>query len=218
MSYLATGPVSDGAKLYPGSQSNQNQETGEEMVASALSTVGNPEQTPGFLNLAAAYSEARWYAAYTSANHERRVAEQLGAREVEHFLPVYASVRRWKDRRVELKLPLFPGYVFVRMALRERLRVLQIPGVARLVGFGGMPSPLPEGEIDTLRSSLEAGMHAEPHPFLTAGRKVRVSRGPLAGLQGILVRRKKGARFVVTVELIQRAMAVDVDEANLVPI
>lgn len=188
------------------------------MVASALSIVGNLGQTSSLLNLPATCCEARWYAAYTCANHEKRVAEQLGARSVEHFLPMYASVRRWKDRRVELKLPLFPGYVFVRMALRERLRILQIPSVARLVGFGGVPSALPEEEIETLRASLESGMRAEPHPFLTAGRRVRVSHGPLAGLQGVLVRGKKHARFVVSVELIQRAMAVEVDVADLQPL
>lgn len=168
--------------------------------------------------LPAAWLEQRWYAAYTSANHEKRVAEQLVVRDVEHFLPLYASVRRWKDRRVALELPLFPGYVFVRVALRERLGVLQIPGVARLVGFGGVPAALPEEEIDTLRASLESGMRAAPHPFLAAGRRVRVHKGPLAGLQGILVKRKNRARFVVSVELIQRAMAVEIDEADLAPV
>jgi transcription antitermination factor NusG len=95
-----------------------------------------------------------WYAAYTTANHEKRVAEQLAVRSVEHFLPQYASVRRWKDRRVRLELPLFPGYVFVRLALRDRLQVLKIPGVAKLVGFNGTPTALPEEEIATLRTSL----------------------------------------------------------------
>jgi len=188
------------------------------VIASALGVPGNLSKTAILPPLPGEYSEARWYAAYTSANHEKRVAEQLGAREMEHFLPVYASVRRWRDRRVELKLPLFPGYVFVRMALAERLRVLQISGLARLVGFGGMPTALAEGEIETLRASLESGVRAEPHPFLTAGRRVRVNNGPLAGMEGILVRRKKQARFVVSVELIQRAMAVEMDEADLAPV
>src|SRR5580700_8237318 len=98
----------------------------------------------GLVEFQAEHCVARWYAAYTSANHEKRVAEQLGVREVEHFLPLYSSVRRWKDRRVMLELPLFPGYVFVRMALRDRLQVMQIPGIARLVGFDGTPSALPE--------------------------------------------------------------------------
>src|SRR5216684_840587 len=87
-----------------------------------------------------AHSEPQWYAAYTCANHEKRVALQLGQRSVEHFLPTYESLRRWKDRRVRLQLSLFPGYVFVRMALQDRLQVLQVPGVARLVGFNGTPT------------------------------------------------------------------------------
>jgi transcription antitermination factor NusG len=164
--------------------------------------------------LPATYYEARWYAAYTSANHEKRVSEQLGVREVEHFLPLYASLRRWKDRRVKLELPLFPGYVFVRTALRSRLQVLQVPGVVRLVGFDGSPAALPEDEIEALRSSLR-GLRAEPHPYLREGRRVRVQAGPLAGLTGILLRRKSGARFVVSVDLIQRSVAVELSEADL---
>jgi transcription antitermination factor NusG len=161
---------------------------------------------------------SRWYAAYTCANHEKRVAEQLDVREVEHFLPLYSSVRRWKDRRVTLDLPLFPGYVFVRMALQERLRVLQIPGVARLVGFGGIETALPEEEMQALRTSLATGTRVEPHAFLTMGQRVRVRDGPLAGLQGILLRRKNRARLVLSIELIQRAMMVDIDEENLEPV
>src|SRR5437867_5107901 len=98
------------------------------------------------LVLPAEYCGARWYAAYTSANHEKRVSEQLGLREVESFLPMYQSVRRWKDRIVKLEMALFPGYVFVRIALRDRLQVLEIPGVARLVGFRGTPVALPTEE------------------------------------------------------------------------
>jgi|SRR5215469_8838701 len=165
--------------------------------------------------LQAANCEKRWYAAYTSANHEKRVAEQFAVRGVEHFLPAYESVRRWKDRRVTLQMPVFPGYVFVRMALPDRLPVLQVPGLARLVGFNGTPTALPDEEIEGLRKGLAPGVRAEPHLFLTVGRRVRVSRGPLAGLQGILVRRKKQARFVVSIQLIMRSVAVEIDDADL---
>jgi transcription termination/antitermination protein NusG len=177
----------------------------------------NMASRAGHSEMPQSFHEPLWYAAYTSANHEKRVAEQLGVREVEHFLPLYESVRRWKDRRVRLQLPLFPGYVFVRMALRDRLRVMQVPGVARLVGFHGTPVALPEEEIEALRASLASGVRAEPHPYLTEGGRVRVKSGPLAGLQGILVKRKNKARFVVSVELIQRAMAVEMEGADLEP-
>lgn len=165
-----------------------------------------------------AYCEARWYAAYTSANHEKRVAERLGAREVDHFLPTYSSVRRWKDRWVTLQLPLFPGYVFVRMALRNQLRVVQVPGVVRLVGFDGAPAALPDEEIEALRTGLASGVLASPHPFLTVGRRVRMKTGPLAGLQGILLRRKGKFRMVISIELIQRSVAVDAESADVEPI
>jgi transcription antitermination factor NusG len=162
-----------------------------------------------------AFMQPRWYAAYTRANHERRVAEQFVERGVENFLPQYESVRKWKDRRVRLQMPLFPGYVFVHLALQNRLKVLQVPGVAYLVGFAGKPAAVPEEEFARVRGYLDKGLRAEPHPYLRAGRRVRVRSGPLEGLEGIVLRRKNGNRLVISLELIQRAMAVDLDGADL---
>ena len=167
------------------------------------------------LNLMEACTEPRWYAAYTSANHEKRVAQQLMQRSVEHFLPTYESVRRWKDRRKHLQLPLFPGYVFVHFALQDRLRVLQVPGVAKLVGFGGLPTALPEGEMEALRAGLAQGVRAEPHPYVQVGRRVRVTNGALTGIEGRVVRRKNRSRFVISLDLIQRSLAVEIDMAEL---
>jgi transcription antitermination factor NusG len=164
------------------------------------------------------YLDPRWYAASTFSNHEKRVGDQLRERGVEHFLPLYDSVRRWKDRRVQLQLPLFPGYVFVHLALRDRLRILNIPSVARLVGFGGPPVALPDNEMDALRTSLESQLRAEPHPYLKAGRRVRVANGPLAGLEGIVVRKKKQLRFVLSLDLIMRSVSVEMDAADLRPV
>jgi transcription antitermination factor NusG len=163
------------------------------------------------------HGEARWYAAYTSANHEKRVAAQLEERAVEHFLPLYESVRRWKDRRVRLQLPLFPGYVFVRLALRDRLQVLRVPGVAKLVGFHGAPVELPQNEMEALRASLASGVRAEPHPYLKIGRRVRVKAGALAGLEGILARKKNGTRFVMSIGAITRSVALEIDLSELEP-
>lgn len=162
--------------------------------------------------------EPCWYAVYTCANHEKRVVEQLGVREVEHFLPLYSSVRRWKDRRVVLDLPLFPGYLFVRMALQSCLKVQTIPGVVRLVGFDGAPAPLPDGEIEALKISLGKSVRAEPHPYMAVGRRVRVKRGPLVGMDGVLIRRKGGLRLVISVELIHRSVAIDVDVEDVEPV
>ena len=109
----------------------------------------------------------------------------------------------------------FPGYVFVRMALINRLQVLQIPGVARLAGFNGHSVPLSDTEIDGLRGSWACGVRAEPHPFLTAGCRVRITAGPLEGLQGLLIRRRGNLRAVLSIDLIQRSVAVDVDAADI---
>src|SRR5437870_2014519 len=105
--------------------------------------------------------EPRWYAVYTCARHEKRVAAQLEQKTVESYLPLYNTVHRWKDRRAQVQLPLFPGYVFVRIALRERLKVLEVSGVVRLVGMQGRPAPLPEDEIVALRNGLDHQLRVE---------------------------------------------------------
>lgn len=165
-----------------------------------------------------AAGEAWWYAAYTCANHERRVAEQFAGRNVEHFLPQYESVRCWKDRKVRLQLPLFPGYLFVHTAGQDRLRILQVPGVVRLVGFNGNPTPMPDEDISRIREFLGQGWRAEPHPYLQVGRRARVVRGPLARMEGIIVRRKNRSRLVLSFQLIQRSMAIEIDEGDLAPL
>jgi transcriptional antiterminator NusG len=164
---------------------------------------------------AAPTAGARWYAVYTCANHEKQVAKQLANRSVEHFLPQYESVRKWKDRKVRLHLPLFPGYLFVHLAALERVSVLQVPGVVRLVGFNGSPMPLPEEDLNRVREFLGRGWRAEPHPYLQVGKRARVVHGPLAGMEGIVVQRKNRRRLVISFELIQRSMAVELDEADL---
>lgn len=186
------------------------------MASSAYSSFSVEQAgVPKALALPTSHVAPNWYAAYTFANHEKRVAAELGARSVEHFLPLYGSVRRWKDRRVQLDLPLFPGYVFVRLPLCERLRVLQIPSVVRLVGFGGLPVALPNEEMELMRSGLSQSAGAEPHPFLTVGRRVSIISGPFAGLEGILKRKKTNMRVVISLQLIQRSVAVDIDVAEI---
>lgn len=119
---------------------------------------------------------------------------------------------------MRLQLPLFPGYLFVRMIVVDRLRVLQVPGVVRLVGFNGQLAALPDAEIDGLKNGLAGGVRAEPHPYLTVGRRVRINAGPLEGREGILLRRKGSLRVVLSIELIQRSIVVDVDAADVQPL
>jgi len=197
--------VSDGAKLYIVGGSEFGMETQTVNVGSLAEQLGLP----------LSHLEPRWYAAYTSANHEKRVAEQLAQRSVEHFLPLHESVRRWKDRRMKLQLPLFQGYVFVHIALRDRLQVLQIPSLVRLVNFGGHPAPLPEEDIQAIRSCLSLGSQIEAHPYLRAGRRARVTSGPLQGLEGIILRRKNRTRLILSFDLIMRSVAVEIDAMEL---
>ncbi len=159
-----------------------------------------------------------WYALYTRSRHEKQVAAQLDRKKVECFLPLYQSTRRWKDRRVQLKLPLFPGYVFVHMPPRERVQVLNVPGAVRLVSFNGRPVPLAETEIEILRHGLAQRLRAEPHPFLKVGRRVRVINGPLRDAEGVLIRKKDKFRIVLSVDLIMRSAAVEVDAADVEPL
>jgi transcription antitermination factor NusG len=157
----------------------------------------------------------QWYAACTRSNHEKCAATQLEQRSIEHFLPLYESVRKWKDRRKRLEFPLFPGYLFVRIPLAERLRVLLTPGVVRLVGFDNRPAALPDEEIEALRTVLAHGVHSEPHPYLSVGRRVRITRGALAGMEGMLVRKKGRVRLVLSINLIRQSAMIEVDSADV---
>ncbi len=157
----------------------------------------------------------RWYAVCVCPRHEKAVTANFKLREFTYFLPVYRSVRRWKDRRKELDMVLFPGYVFVHLDLRKRLQVLQSPGVVSFVTFQGHPVPLEDSEVHSLSLVMSTGLKAEPHPYLQPGRRVRVVRGPLADMEGTLVRRKERFHLVLSIELIMRSVLIEVDEADV---
>lgn len=161
----------------------------------------------------------QWFAVYTTCRHEKRVASHLEHKAIEHYLPLYRSQRRWKDgSKVTLDQPLFPGYVFVRISREQRVPVLEVPGVLWVVGrSASQPTPLPEFEIDTLRSALDPS-RVEPCPLLAAGQRVRIRSGALSGIEGIVVRRKNSFRVVITLELILQSIAVEVNADDLEPI
>lgn len=159
-----------------------------------------------------------WYAAHIRSRHEKKVADQLAGKSVDFFLPLYVARNRWKDRIAKVELPLFPGYMFVHIPLAERLRVLEVPGVVRLVSAGGEAVPLEDSEIEILRKGLTDKLKTEPHPYLKAGTRVRIKAGPLAGLEGILLRLKDSYRIVISVDLIMRSMAVEISIADIEPL
>jgi transcription antitermination factor NusG len=159
-----------------------------------------------------------WYAVSVRSRHEKLVTRHLAHQGLNYFLPLYRSVRRWKDRRKELDMALFPGYVFVNLDLRDRLGVLQAPGVLEFVTFQGQPAAVPDSEIRALESSLSAGLRPRPHPYLRKGKRVRVKSGPLTNSEGIMVRRKEGFRLVLSINLLMRSVMLEVDEVDVEPL
>jgi transcription antitermination factor NusG len=163
-------------------------------------------------------SEQRWFAAYVKSRHESRVVERLAARSVETFLPQYKSTRSWTDRKIELELPLFSGYVFVHIPIEDRLCVLEAPGVLYLVGASGRPEPLEDVEIEQLKMALINGHDPRPHAFVKAGDRVVITRGRLEGYEGFMVREKNAHRVLLQMDLINRAMSVEVDADAITPV
>jgi len=156
-----------------------------------------------------------WFAVYTKHQHEKSAAALLERKGIELFLPLYRTVHRWKDRNQSVQLPLFPCYFFVRTELSRKLEILQTAGVRWFVENSGHACPIPEVEIATLQQVCSSGARIEPHPFLKQGDTVRLTGGPLKGIEGILTQVKKEHRIVLSVDLLRRSIAVEVDLASV---
>jgi transcriptional antiterminator RfaH len=159
-------------------------------------------------------SEQNWYVAYTCSRHEKYLAEQCEKHGITAFLPVYAVQRYWKRRRAEVLLPLFPSYVFVRMALAERFRVLALPGIVSLVSCRGVPAVVPESQIEPLRKAVTLG-RAEPCVYLQSGKRVRVTAGPLVGLEGVIHEVKNKVHVIVSFECMNRSVLISLDATEV---
>lgn len=158
----------------------------------------------------------RWYAVYTWSRHEKSVANHLLHRHIEHLLPVYETERRWRNGNAKVSLPLFPGYIFVRISRTLRASVLQVSGVVQMLGAGKCPTPLSDDEVELLRRLNQLDHKSlGPHPYLANGRCVRIDAGPLAGLSGTVKRSKRGHRFVVSVDMIMRSVEIELDARDL---
>ena len=158
-------------------------------------------------------SGCNWYALYTRHQHEKNVARVLSCKGFEVFLPLYNATHRWSDRCKQLSLPLFPCYVFLYGGLDRRPQILATPGVHSFVEFGGSPAVVREDEVEAIRRALENSACVVPHPFLKHGDWVRIRSGPLEGIQGILVRTKNRCRLVLSVEMLEKSVAVEVEAA-----
>ncbi len=159
--------------------------------------------------------QRRWFAVFTRSHHEKRVAQYYAERDIEHLLPVSRVMRQWSHyRKVTVELPLFPNYLFVHISRQERTRAIEVPGALSLVGQNRVPAPLPDVEIESLRETLQL-KNCAPHPYLVVGANVRINKGALAGRVGIVLRHKNKCRVVLTLSLIMRSFAVEVDAADL---
>jgi transcription antitermination factor NusG len=156
-------------------------------------------------------SEINWFALTVRPQHEKSVAERLVAKSLAGYTPLYRARRRWSDRTQTVDLPLFPRYVFCRFGFNDRLKVLGTLGVNSVVGFGGKPAPISDAEIDALQKVVGSGLPCLPWSHLRLGQRVRILGGALAGMGGILAREKGASRVVVNVDLLQRAVAVEID-------
>lgn len=153
----------------------------------------------------------RWYAVYTYPRHERSVLDHFESKDLEAFLPTFVTESRWKDRRVRLQTPVFPGYVFTRIHAGQRIKVLSSPGVIRILCFNGMPAAIDDAEIEAVKLCLERGTVSGPYPLLEVGDRVRVRSGVLEGLEGYISRCKNDRRLIVPITLINQSVAIEVD-------
>lgn len=186
--------------------SNWNSERGMEKMAEPR------------MNSTAVGESSSWWALYTRHQHEKVVADMLSAKGLDVFLPLYKSVRRWKDRQKHLWMPLFPCYVFVRGGLAHRLSIVTTPGVHMVLSRGEQVAIIPDEEMQAIRLAVGGPYRIEPHPLLKCGDRMRITRGSLKGVEGILVRKKNIFRLVLTVEMLAQSVAVEIDALDVEPV
>ena len=159
-----------------------------------------------------------WFALKVRERYERHIADALAAKDIESFLPVYSVRRQWSDRVKSLEVPLFAGYVFCRINPARRSPILIIPGVQYFVGIGREPQPVEDSEIESIRTLVRSGMASSPRPYLTEGQRVRVQDGPLRGVEGVLVKAGDAHQLVLSIDLLQRSVAVTLDRDSVLPV
>jgi transcription antitermination factor NusG len=160
--------------------------------------------------------QPHWYAVYTWARHEKKVARHFEERGIVHFLPLYTATHVWNKKTAKVALPLFPGYVFVQASRQHRHYPLTVPGVVHFVGNSNSPAEIPAEEMEFLREAVRMRRKIEPHPYLAPGNRVRITSGPLSGISGVIQRTSAGCRIVISVDTVMRSVAVEVDASSLI--
>lgn len=161
----------------------------------------------------ATWNETLWYALQTRSRHEKVVEEELHKKGIETFLPLRKVIRHWSDRTKQIELPIFSGYLFVHIPLIKRLKVLEIFGSVRLIGFNSQPVPIPEKELEAIQRFVSEEISMDPFPYLSEGNRVYIRSGPLKGVEGFIVRKNKQMRLVISLDLLMQSVSVEVDEA-----
>jgi transcription antitermination factor NusG len=155
-----------------------------------------------------------WFAIYTRPRHEKKVAAYLHDKGIDVFLPLRTVISRWKDRKKEIQFPLFAGYVFVYTSPENRLAILRTPGVVQFVAENGIPAAIPEDQIEAVRQLVDSGLQFDPYPYVKEGMRVRIRSGPLKGVEGIVISKRKKHLLVLSVDLIQQSAALEIDIAD----
>jgi transcription antitermination factor NusG len=159
-----------------------------------------------------------WHALSLRYQHEAIAARYLFLCGHNVFLPLYSAVHQWRDRNKQLRVPLFPGYLFIQGGLERKTQILNAPGVSRLVGWSGRPAVIPQEQIDSVRNLLDSSLPVEPHNYLRCGERVRIHDWALQGMEGILIRKKNSLRLVVSVDLLGRSASIEVDSKSIEPV
>lgn len=155
----------------------------------------------------------KWYALHTKSRHEKMIDEELRKKGIETFLPLRKITRHWSDRKKIIEEPIFSGYLFVHIPLKNRLEVLQTRGSVRLVGFNSLPTPVPDKELEAIRRFVEEKIPLDPYPYLAKGDRVYVRSGPFKGVEGFVVRKDKHTRLVISLDLLLQSVSIEIDEA-----
>ena len=158
----------------------------------------------------------RWYALRTRSRHEKQVRDRLVAQGFEQLLPTVTRLSQWKDRKKEIEVPLFSGYCFAHFPWADRLAIQTVSGVVGIVGGGARPEPVPDEEIAAIRTLMASALKYDAHPYLHEGMMVEVTRGPLKGIRGFLLRKEKRHRLIISVHLIRQAAAVEINASDVV--
>ncbi|MCH8028481.1 MAG: UpxY family transcription antiterminator [Candidatus Dadabacteria bacterium] len=155
--------------------------------------------------------DKEWYAVYTASRHEKAANAALCEKGKETFLPLREVISQWKDRKKEIQVPLFPGYLFTNIHLQDRWSVLNTPGIVRILGINGTPVPVPAQQIEAIRELLSSKLKYDPYPYFCEGKEVMVVNGPLQGTRGRILEKRGACRLILSIDFIQRAVSVEVD-------